>query len=171
MTKTYGAFIRCVICGKEPFADDPALECHELRRFAPNGEFSDSPALGDWYCPAHAPAKSKRAARVVVGSPLEAVDAFESLLTDETARLAEALPCEDDDNTDDVEAAFETFGRETKRGLSQLKEVIAPHVKAVAKDRSVGSRRQRKAMTARARKLVGQMDLIEEELKPIRATS
>ena len=39
-TKTYGANIRCSVCGKEPFADNPALECHELRRFGPDGEIS-----------------------------------------------------------------------------------------------------------------------------------
>ena len=59
----YGAFIRCVICGKEPFAADPALECHELRRFNAAGEFSASPAPGVWLCPEHAPAKATHGPR------------------------------------------------------------------------------------------------------------
>jgi hypothetical protein len=167
MTKSYGANIRCVApgCGREPFADDPVLECFELLRFNAAGEISESPAPGDWYCPEHAPAKSKRAARAVQGSPLEALGEFELVLADMTAQLVEALPHEDGDITDDVDAAFEGFSHEIAGGLHQLKEAIALHAKPVAKDKPK-SRRQRKAMTARARKLVGQTDLLIEEEEP-----
>jgi hypothetical protein len=162
--KTYGAFIRCAApgCGKEPFADDPAFECQDLRRFGPDGEISESPAAGAWFCPAHAPTKSKRSRRLVVGSPLEALGQFELLLADMTAQLVEALPHEDGYISDDVDAALEGFGQELAGGLIQLRAAIVAHTKPVAKDKSK-SRRQRKTMSARARKLVGQTDLLIEE--------
>jgi hypothetical protein len=84
-TKTYGANIRCVICGKEPFATDPALECFELRRFNAAGEISASPEPGEWFCPEHAPPK-QRIARTIRGTPLEAVEDFARLLADEDAQ-------------------------------------------------------------------------------------
>jgi hypothetical protein len=162
MTTSYGANIRCVICGKGPLADDPKLECHELRRFGPDGEFSDSPKPGVWLCPEHAPATSKRTARAIQGSQLEALDTFELLLADMTAQLVEALPRNDGDVTDDVDAALEGFSHEIAGGLHQLKEAIALHVKPVAKDKPK-SRQQRKAMTPRERNQPGQISLIEEE--------
>jgi hypothetical protein len=162
MTKSYGAFIRCVTCGREPFADDPKLECHELRRFGPGGEFADSPAPGQWFCPEHAPAKSKRATRAVRGTPLEALGDFELLLADMTAQLVEALPHNDGDVTDDVDAAFDDFGHEIAGGLSQLKAAIVAHAKPGAKNKLKSRRR---AIVATEHQ-PGQMNLIEQESTP-----
>jgi hypothetical protein len=148
----------------------PALECFELRRFGPDGEFSDSPKPGEWRCPDHLPPK-QRITRTIGGTPLEAVDEFERLLADETARLAEALPGDDDDNTDDVEAAFDGFRREIERGLGQLREVIARREKPPANNTPKPRRSRQKAMTARERKQPGQTSLIEEEPMAIRDTS
>jgi hypothetical protein len=150
--------IRCATCGAMPYPADPTIrESFELRRFNAAGEISESPLPGMWFCPAHAPAKSKRTARAIQGSPLEAIDAFESLLADETARLAEALPGDDDDNRDDAEAALDTFGRETVRGLGQLKAAIIAHAKPVAKDKL---KSRRKAIVATEHQ-PGQGDLME----------
>jgi hypothetical protein len=164
-----GADIRCVVCGREPFADDTALECHELRRFGPDGEFSNSPAVGSWYCPAHFPPK-QRIARTIRGTPLEAVAELERLFADESARVFEALLGDDDDNTDDVEAAFDGFRREIERGLGQLREVIARHVKPPAK-MPPPRRSQRKALRKSERNAPAQISLIEEEPMTIRDTS
>jgi hypothetical protein len=156
-TKSRGADIRCVICGREPFADDPALECHELRRFGPDGGFADSPKAGEWRCPEHAPAKPKRAARAVRGSPLEALGDFELLLADMTAQLVEALPGDDDDNRDDVEAAVKGFSHEIAGGLHQLRAAIVAHAKPVAKDKL---KSRRKTIVATEHQ-PGQSDLME----------
>jgi hypothetical protein len=170
MTKGYGAFIRCATCGKEPFADDPALECHELRRFNSAGEFSESPAPGEWFCPEHAPPK-QRIARTIRGAPLEAVDDFELLLADEGARLMEMLPGDDDANTDDAEAAFHAYRREIEHGLAHLREVIALHKKSPASDTPKPRRSRQRAMTARERNQPGQTSLIEEKPTPSHDTS
>jgi hypothetical protein len=167
MSKVYGAGIRCAApgCGKEPFAVDPALECHELRRFAPDGSFSASPAPGVWLCPEHAPPK-QRTVRAVRRTPLEAIDAFERLFADEGARLTETLA----DSADaKAEAAFDGFRREIERGLGQLREAIALDVKPPASDTPKPRRSRQKAITARERNQPGQTSLIEEEL--IRDTS
>jgi hypothetical protein len=164
-TKSYGADIRCAApgCGREPFADDPQLTCFELRRFNAAGEISESPEPGRWYCPAHAPAK-QRIVRVIRGAdPLQAITDFELLLADETARLAEALPGDDDDNRDDADAALDAFQHEVERGLGQLREVIAKREKPPASDTSKPRRSRQKAMTTRERNQPGQISLIEEE--------
>ena len=156
--------IRCVTCGAMPYPTDPAVrECFELRRFNAAGEISKSPAPGQWYCPEHAPAKSKRTARAVQGSPLEALGEFELLLADMTAQLVEALPHNDGDVTDDVDAAFDDFGHEIAGGLSQLKAAIVAHAKPVEKDKPKPRRSRQKAMTKGERNAPGQTNLIEEE--------
>jgi hypothetical protein len=156
-TMTRGANIRCR-CGREPFADNPALVCFDLRRFNSAGEFADSPAPGDWYCPEHAPAKSKRSARVVRDSPLEALTDFELLLADAGARLSGMFP--DGDNTDDLEAAFDTYRREIDRGLSHLRGVIARYAKPVAKDKPKSRGSKRKTISA-TEDLPGQTNLLD----------
>ena len=114
---------------------------------------------GDWYCPEHAPGKTKRAARAVRGTPLEALGDFELLLADMTAQLVEALPHEDGDVTDDVDAAFDDFGHEIAGGLSQLKAAIVAHAKPVAKNKP---KSRLKAIVATEHQ-PGQMNLIEEK--------
>lgn len=168
MTKSYGAGIRCAApgCGKEPFATDPKLECLELRRLNAAGEISELPAPGEWFCPEHAPPKQQRTARAIHGSPLEALGEFELLLADVTAQLVEALPHNDGDVTDDVDAAFDDFGHEIAGGLSQLKAAIVAHAKPVAKDKPKPRRSRQKAMTQRERNQPGQPSLIEEEPAP-----
>jgi hypothetical protein len=169
-TKSYGADIRCVVCGAMPYPTDPAVrECFELRRFNAAGEISESPAVGSWYCLEHAPAKSKRAARAVRGSPLEALAEFELLLADESARLMGMFP--DDGNAADAEAAFDTYRREIERGLGQLKATIALHVKLIANGTPKPRRSRQKAMATRERNAPGQINLIEEEPMAIRDTS
>jgi hypothetical protein len=166
-TKTYGAFIRCAApgCGKEPFADDPAFECFELRRFNAAGEYSESPSPGEWFCPEHAPPK-QRIARPIRGTPLEAIDDFELLLADEGARLMEMLPGDDDANTDDAEAAFDAYRREIARGLGQLREAITRREKPPANDTPKPRRSRLKAITPSERNQPGQTSLIEEEPTP-----
>ena len=167
---SYGANIRCSVCGAMPYPTDPAVrECFDLRRVNSAGEFSASPAPGVWLCPEHAPTKQPTARRAIQGTPLEAVAEFERLFADEASRLVEALPGDDDDNRDDAKAAFDDFRREIERGLGQLKEVVALHVKPPASNAPKPRRSRQKAMTARERNVPGQISLIEEE--PIRDTS
>jgi hypothetical protein len=94
---------------------------------------------------------------------------FELLLADMIAQLVEALPHNDGDVTDDVDAAFDDFGHEIAGGLSQLKAAIVAHAKPVAKDKPKSLRPRQKAMTTRERNQPGQISLIEEE--PIRDAS
>jgi hypothetical protein len=121
MTKIYGAFIKCVVCGSEPFADDPAKESFDLVRFGPNGAPAASPAPGSWFCERHTPPRRDipRAAGV---TPTEALTEFERLFSVQGARLKAALGSRDDD---DSQVAFETY-RELERGLASLRTAIAP---------------------------------------------
>ena len=161
-TKTYGAFIRCVICSAQPFPTDSTVrECFELRRFNAAGETSESPSLGEWFCPEHAPPK-QRTARAIRRTPSEAIDDFERLLADQTAGLVETL------SDDDAEDAVDAYRREVERGLGQLKEAIALHAKPPASDTPKPRRSRQKAITMHQ---PGQTSLIEEEPTPARNTS
>lgn len=63
MTKTYGANIRCSVCGGEPWPDDPATR----ERF-------DLTRVGDaWFCEKDRP-PWKRAPRAVAVTPDEALN-------------------------------------------------------------------------------------------------
>jgi hypothetical protein len=159
---SFGAHIRCGVCGAMPYPTDSAVrECFELRRFNSAGEISESPLPGEWFCPEHAPLK-QRITRTIRGTPLQAIGDFERLFADEGAGLMESLS-DKDGNNDDNEAAFEGFRREIERGLAQLREVIALHKKPPASDTPKPRRSRQKAMTTRERNQPGQINLIEEE--------
>lgn len=56
MAKVFGARIVCVVCGAQPWPDDPAIpERFDLMRFDANGWPSESPNPGEWRCGAHYP--------------------------------------------------------------------------------------------------------------------
>jgi hypothetical protein len=161
--KTYGAFIRCSICGSQPFPDDPATrESFDLRRFGPSGAPAASPAEGEWRCERHFPPRQNipPAARV---TPDQALTEFERLLSAEGARLAEALPTRADDDDDDNEIALVSYRLEIERGLGELWKSIVPPRRATAQD-DAPSRRPPKKITAKER--LGTVDWLAGDAQP-----
>jgi hypothetical protein len=69
MTKVYGAGIKCVACGAEPYPDDPATtrETFTLLRLDSNGRPADSPQPGEWFCEQHLIAKQDLPAKRATG--------------------------------------------------------------------------------------------------------
>jgi hypothetical protein len=124
MTKTYGANIRCCICGAEPWPDNPATrECFDLGRFGPDGRPAESPTVGEWRCDEHRPERlPKQLLSRDAASPTEALHEFERLLATEGARLDEALASLDDDF---AEIAVKAFHEEIARGLTDLRKASA----------------------------------------------
>ena len=103
---TYGANIRCTVCGAMPWPADPTTrETFDLLKID-----------GEWFCELHRPAR-KRASRPAAPSPLEALAEFERLLAGELDRLEEAI--------DDRDGAVDACRAELSRGLADLKKAIA----------------------------------------------
>jgi hypothetical protein len=84
MSKTYGASIRCAICGAEPWPSSDVRETFSLTRYGPNGLPSDSPAPGEWRCEEHPIASQTKRVRA---TPTEALADFQDILEAEIARL------------------------------------------------------------------------------------
>jgi len=173
MVKSYGAFIVCSVCGREPFADDPALECYDLHRYGPDGRISESPKPGEWRCFEHTPPKAKRTARRdAAASPLEALDQLGELLADENANLAdgcssiaEEYPHDDapdkalNDFCDEINGVVAFHCHELELGLARVRAVIVANAKPV----KAKPRRSRRIPTE---DLPGQGDWIEEVPTP-----
>jgi hypothetical protein len=161
--KSYGAGIKCVICGSEPWPSDPSVkESFNLRRFGPNGAPAESPAEGEWRCSEHFPPRQNipPATRV---TPRDAVAEFEQLLLAQGARLEEELAIRSGSDDDNNDAAFEAYRGELDRGLASLRKAIAPREPPSPGDTPKLRRPKRKPITANERAHEGQGSLIEEE--------
>jgi hypothetical protein len=139
MTKSYGSFIKCTVCGREPFADDPAMGSFDLRRFNASGAPAGSPTEGEWRCSLHFPSR-QRVPSAAKATPLEAVAEFERLLSATSDRS------------------------ELERGLVSLRKAIAAQKPPPSLDDAPKARRRRlKPITASERSHEGQTSLIDEE--------
>jgi hypothetical protein len=112
-----GARVICCACGAMPH---PCCELVQqdftLRRFDSLGRPSEGGGL--WFCEAHYPASRKRPSRVSV-SPGEAIDRLERLLSNEDARLVEAVA-----EQDDLVGALEDYRREVAHAVTELRREI-----------------------------------------------
>jgi hypothetical protein len=132
---TYGANIRCTVCGAMPRPADPATrETFDLLKID-----------GEWFCELHRPAR-KRASRPVAPSPLEALAEFERRLVSELSGLEETFDC-------DADRALDACRAELSRGLADLRKAIAAR-----KAQSDAAKPKRKPSPTVRRK--GQGDLI-----------
>lgn len=159
MSKTYGASIRCAICGAEPLPSSDVRETFSLTRYGPNGLPSDSPA------PANGVAKNTRsqARRSVRATPTEALADFQDILEAEIARLGNEAS-----DRGGVKGALGDFRQEVERGLTELRKALAPQKPPAPLNGAFGSRRPPKKRKAIERHGDGQQDWVAGDAEPMR---
>jgi hypothetical protein len=109
MTKTYGARLFCHVCHAEPWPDSPEIrESFDLRRID-----------GALCCELHRPKRvSKQHAPCAAATlVVDALTAFEAVLAEQEASLAESIS--DDDG---AVAALDDFHEEVTRSLAELRK-------------------------------------------------
>jgi hypothetical protein len=146
--KSFGANIVCDVCQAQPHPD-------------PGSGFRETFDLvkidGAWRCELHRPAKIKRASRVTVVTPADAVDQFEQVLAAQSAHLEEAVA---DGGREDIRDALKEHNDEIERALGELKEAIAAQ-RPPPVEKAVKYARPR-PINARERNQDGQGDLIAD---------
>lgn len=170
MSKTYGAGIRCSICGAEPYPpDDPAIrETFNLTRLGPDGRAAEGLEPGAWFCEQHLPAKQSGSAKRECAASGSALANFEEILEAEGARLEEALKDRDDDG---AENALTTYRREVARALAGLRKAFAPQKPASSNGAPKSRRPARKKIRPEERLAEGQQDWVNNAQSTPEASS